>query len=161
MADTQVAEEQVSQPSVSETPVETSWRDSLSDDIKGDASLENINDINSLAKGYVHAQRMVGADKIALPGKYATEDDWQQVYTKLGRPDSPENYELNYNIPEGDDGANLNQFKEISESTARSIGYPAYMPDDELMRTNPWDQKDHGYLKPRKEKERSYSTKAN
>ena len=114
MAETQVAEEQISQPSVSETPVETNWRDSLSDDIRGDASLENINDINSLAKGYVHAQRMVGADKIALPGKYATEDDWQQVYTKLGRPDSPENYELNYNLPEGDDGANLNQFKEVS-----------------------------------------------
>ena len=100
MAETQVAEDQVSQPSVSETPVETNWRDSLSDDIRGDASLENINDINSLAKGYVHAQRMVGADKIALPGKYATEDDWQQVYTKLGRPESPENYELNYNLPE-------------------------------------------------------------
>ena len=114
MADTQVAEEQVPQPSVSEAPAETSWRDSLSDDIKDDVNLQNINDVNSLAKGFVHAQRMVGADKIALPGKYATDDDWQQVYTKLGRPESPDNYELNYTLPEGDDGANLNQFKEVS-----------------------------------------------
>jgi hypothetical protein len=114
MADTQVAEEQVSQPSVSEAPVETNWKDSLPDDIRGDASLESVNDINSLAKGYIHAQRMVGADKIAIPGKYGTDEDWQQVYSKLGRPEAPDKYELNYTLPEGDDGANLNQFKEVS-----------------------------------------------
>lgn len=43
----------------------------------------------------------------------------------------------------------LNAYREISESTARSIGYPAYMPDDKLMRTPTYDQKNHGYLKKR------------
>ncbi len=114
MAETQVAEEQVSQPSVSEAPVETNWKDSLSDDIRDDTSLKDIHDVNSLAKGYVHAQGMVGKDKIALPGKYGTEEDWNQVYSKLGRPETSDGYEFEYKLPEGDDGSNLNAFKEVS-----------------------------------------------
>ena len=43
----------------------------------------------------------------------------------------------------------LNAYREISESTAKSIGYPAYMPDDKLMRTPTYNQKNHGYLKKR------------
>ena len=87
------------QPSVlsgdpkTETPqTNTDWKASLSEDLKADKSLENINDIESLAKSYVHAQKMVGADKIPVPNKYATEKDWDAVYSKLGRPETPDGY---------------------------------------------------------------------
>ena len=62
---------------VETTPTETNtdWKASLSDDLKADKSLENIKDIESLAKSYVHAQKMVGGDKIPVPNKFATEDD--------------------------------------------------------------------------------------
>jgi hypothetical protein len=37
---------------------------------------------------------MVGADKIILPNKYATEDEWGNIYSKLGRPEAPDKYEV-------------------------------------------------------------------
>jgi len=98
----EVAVEQPSQLSgdpTNNTPeVSTDWKANLSDEIRADKSLENINDIESLAKSYVHAQRMVGADKIQVPNKFATEDDWKAVYEKLGRPKTAEEYK--FNLPE-------------------------------------------------------------
>jgi len=77
------------------------WRSSIPEEIRGHKSLDTIKDVGSLAKGYVNAQSMIGADKIALPGKHATDDDWNNVYTKLGRPEEPSGYELSNNLPEG------------------------------------------------------------
>tara|TARA_B100000123_G_scaffold261571_1_gene228898 strand:- start:4743 stop:5582 length:840 start_codon:yes stop_codon:yes gene_type:complete len=113
---TTVAEEQQT-PTQSATTTETPARfiDGLAEEIRNEPSLQNIQDVNQLAKGYVHAQRMVGADKIALPNKHATEDDWNQFYGKLGRPDSPEAYEINYTAPyEGYEATNLPGFQDAA-----------------------------------------------
>jgi len=76
-----------------ETPeINTDWKTSLPEDIRADKSLENIKDVSSLAKSYVHAQKLVGSDKIPVPNKYATEDDWNAVYEKLGRPKDATGY---------------------------------------------------------------------
>ena len=81
------------------TPTETTdWKASLSDEIRADKSLENINDIESLAKSYVHAQKLVGSDKIPVPNKHATEEDWNAVYKRLGRPETADGYK--FNLPE-------------------------------------------------------------
>ena len=87
------------------TPTQnTDWKANLSDELKADKSLENIKDIESLAKGYVHAQKLVGADKIPVPNKFATEKDWDAVYEKLGRPKYSDEYK--FNLPEDQ---NVNQ----------------------------------------------------
>lgn len=70
--------------------------DSLPEDLRGEPSLRNFTDPAALAKSYVHAQRMIGADKIPLPGKSATEEDWANVWAKLGRPQDPTGYELQF-----------------------------------------------------------------
>jgi len=114
---TTVAEEQQTPTQSATTPEEAPARfvDSLAEDIRNEPSLQNIQDLDQLAKGYVHAQRMVGADKIALPNKHATEDDWNQFYGKLGRPDSPEAYEVNYTPPaEGYEATNLPGFQDAA-----------------------------------------------
>ena len=99
----EVAVEQPSQLSgepATTTPetVSTDWKASLSDEVRADKSLENIKDIESLAKSFVHAQKMVGADKIPVPNKFATDKDWDAVYEKLGRPKTAEEYQ--FNLPE-------------------------------------------------------------
>ena len=83
---TTVAEEQQT-PTQSATTTETPARfiDGLAEDIRNEPSLQNIQDVDQLAKGYVHEQRMVGADKIPLPNKHATDEDWNQFYSRLGR----------------------------------------------------------------------------
>lgn len=84
------------------------WKDQLPDEIKGEKSLNQINDIPSLAKSYVHAQKMVGANKAVVPDpKVATDEDWRAFFQKAGLPESVDNYELEVdkevkeNLPEG------------------------------------------------------------
>ena len=102
-------EEQTTAPEVqSETtttetaPVETqSFVDTLPEDIRAESSLQNFTDAGQLAKSYIHAQRMVGADKMPVPTNNFTDDDWKETFTKLGVPVSPEKYDVNYNLQEG------------------------------------------------------------
>jgi len=99
MSDEQVAE--VSGAEGAEV-AQSDWRDSIPEDVRGHRSLEHIHDIGALAKSYVHAQSMIGADKIALPGKSATDDDYRQIFQRLGLPETSEGYEIIHNIPEGE-----------------------------------------------------------
>ena len=81
---------------------EVAWHDSLPEDVRDHPSLSTFTDTGALAKSYVHAQSMIGADKIAIPGKWADENDWNAVYDKLGRPQNAAAYELDTsNAPEG------------------------------------------------------------
>lgn len=78
------------------------WKAGLSEDLQRDPSIATIPDVETMAKSYVNAQRMVGADKIAIPSKHATDEEWREAYTKLGCPESPEGYGLEMNnVPEG------------------------------------------------------------
>ena len=91
-----MAEEQ----QVAEAPVETGqapsedWKASLPEDIRDNQLIHNANSIESLAKTAIHAQSMIGADKLAIPGKWANDDDWNNVYTKLGKPEDAQGYKL-------------------------------------------------------------------
>ena len=87
---------QESEPAQQEQPAETSndWRSSLPEDIREDPSLKPLQDINSLAKSYVHSQRMLGTDKVVVPGKYATPDEWRGFYHKVGLPEEVKDYEV-------------------------------------------------------------------
>jgi hypothetical protein len=81
-------------PEVSETITETSsddWRSTLSDDIKDDPNFSKFKDVNSLASSYINLQSHLGRDKITKP---VTESDWDDVYEFLGRPETPEKYEV-------------------------------------------------------------------
>lgn len=70
------------------------WKMLLSDEIKNDPALKTIHDIQSLAKSYVHAQKLVGADKVAIPGKFASEEDIHNFYKKVGKPDISDAYQI-------------------------------------------------------------------
>ena len=93
-----------------------SWLEGLPEDLRNEPSLRNFTDSATLAKSYVHAQRMIGADKVALPGKSATDDEWRNVYQKLGAPEDPNQYE--FERAEVFDDATFESFK----NTAYEIG---------------------------------------
>ena len=115
-----MSEEQVAMSAEEEAPVasseEDSWRNQLSDELRDHSTLEPIQSVENLAKAYVNASSMIGRDKIALPGQYASDDDWAEVYDRLGRPETGDQYELD--AGEGADENLVGWFKE----TAHDIG---------------------------------------
>lgn len=70
------------------------WYEKLSDDLKEEPSLRTIHDLPSLAKSYVHAQKSIGADKLVIPSKHATPEDWTKVFQKLGLPEKLDDYKI-------------------------------------------------------------------
>ncbi len=72
-----------------DTPV--SWKSSISEEFRNDPNIEKFTEIDALAKSYINATRMIGQDKVAVPNKNSTEDQWNEVYSKLGRPESADN----------------------------------------------------------------------
>jgi len=83
----------------SEVPEWLSSIEDLPDDIRMDPSLKPISSVQSLLKSYINAQKLVGADKLVIPGKDADEDAWRGVFQKLGAPETPEGYGIE--APEG------------------------------------------------------------
>lgn len=69
------------------------WRASLDETLRADPTLADIKDLNGLAKSYVHAQRMIGKDKITIPQEGADPSEWDGFYERLGRPGDG-NYKL-------------------------------------------------------------------
>lgn len=92
-------------------PTETTdWLSSLDEELRSSSSLKDIKDVNSLAKSYVNAQKMLG-NSIRIPSNEASTEDRQKfldklktvegvvsledkeaVLDKLGRPKSFEEY---------------------------------------------------------------------
>ena len=124
MSEDQVTEvEQQSQPSETTatieptaTTTEASWRDALPDDLKSNESLGKFSDISTLAKSYINAEQMIGKDKMVVPGANTTEDEWSDIYDKLGRPSAPDAYELTAELAEGEqvDAQLMSSFKETA-----------------------------------------------
>lgn len=78
------------------------WREKLDPSIKEHPSLKNFKSEGDLAKSWVEAQKLIGRDKIPVPGEKATKADWDIVFDRLGRPKTVDGYvipEIKY--PEG------------------------------------------------------------
>jgi len=84
----------------------------IPEEYREERSLQNFQNMNDFVKSYLHSQKLVGADKIPVPNKMATDDDWNEVYKRLGRPNSPDEYQ--YQLPEQNklDDATLKAFSE-------------------------------------------------
>ena len=80
---------------VSNGDTPASWKSSISEEFRNDPNIEKFTEIDALAKSYINATRMIGQDKVAVPNKNSTEDQWNEVYSKLGRPESADKYALN------------------------------------------------------------------
>ena len=93
------APQQTEQPisSTTEQPtVAKSWKEAISEEYRKDPNIEKFTEIDALAKSYINATRMIGQDKMVVPNKNFTEDQWEEAYMKMGRPDSAEKYSLDF-----------------------------------------------------------------
>ena len=80
----------IEQPST----VAKSWKETISEEFRNDPNISKFTEIDALAKSYINATRMIGQDKVAVPNENSTDDQWNEVYSKLGRPESADKYKL-------------------------------------------------------------------
>ena len=108
--DTPKQETQIEQPVPT---VAKSWKEAISEEFREDPNIAKFTELDALAKSYINATRMIGQDKVAIPNENSTDDQWQEVYGKLGRPESPDKYKLeaNSDVVPLDEGA-IKQFAE-------------------------------------------------
>jgi hypothetical protein len=73
------------------------------DEIKGFVELKGWNDPKAAITSYQNLEKLLGADKagraVVWPKDDGDTDAWNQVYSKLGRPEKPDDYKLP--VPEG------------------------------------------------------------
>lgn len=119
------------------TTIETkvNWKDSINEEIRGDDLLKDVQSLDDLAKGYVHAQRTIGG-MVRIPGEDAGEEQLNEFYsklekipgvvrfdaenpesilTKLGKPESSDKYEIKLDIDDNLwDNSQLDSFKGVA-----------------------------------------------
>ena len=96
---------------------ETNFKDLIPEGFKEEKALDNFNNMEDFVKSYLHAQKLVGADKIPVPNKHATDEDWNEVFKRLGAPQNPDDYK--YNIK--DQELDQTQVKEFNKA-AHQLG---------------------------------------
>jgi hypothetical protein len=90
------------------------WKQGLEEALRNDPSMGPVNDIQTLAKNYVNAQKLIGKNKIVVPDQHATPEDWKNAFQKLGLPQKFEEYQ--FNVPKDasfDDGF-LTELKKVA-----------------------------------------------
>ena len=100
MSEETVEQVDQSQGTVLETPAEVAQGGSGNDfynmipeDLRDHPSLSPIKDVGNLAKSYINAQQLIGADKLAAP-KNPSEEQLSEIYNYLGKPETPDAYEV-------------------------------------------------------------------
>lgn len=82
-------------------PVAGEWRVGLDETLREHQSLQKFDSIGALAQGYISSEAMIGADKVAIPGREATDEVRRAFYTAIGCPESASGYQLPDGLPEG------------------------------------------------------------
>jgi hypothetical protein len=95
-----------------------SWKETISEEFRNDPNISKFTEIDALAKSYINATKMIGSDKIAVPNNNSTDDQWEEVYSKLGRPESPDKYQLDFKseVAPVDEQA-IKSFAEVAHKT--------------------------------------------
>ena len=70
------------------------WTQSLEPELGALAEAKGWASPAEAVRSYQALERMLGADKLAVPGKEAGPEAWAAVWRKLGRPATPEGYAL-------------------------------------------------------------------
>ena len=67
-----------------------------------------------IMKSLIHATSQMGADKMIVPNKNFTDEQWRETFTKLGLPSTLDEYKVDPNLPEGKqlDETLLNGYRE-------------------------------------------------
>lgn len=107
---------------------DANWYDSLPEDMRTDQNITKFDSVESMGKSWLNAQRMIGQDKIPMP---QTDEDWGNVYSRLGRPDEATGYQIA--APEG------TQVNEERQSAFLDIAHQLGLSQKQVEGISNWD----------------------
>ncbi len=90
------------------------WKDALPDEIKNAPFMQNVADVPTLAKNFANAQKLIGADKIPVPGQHSSKEEWAAVFQKLGLPKALDEYKFDLEKDVEVDQGFLDKFKAVA-----------------------------------------------
>lgn len=102
------------------------WTTGLSDELKGFVQTKNFKDPTAVLDSYRNLEKLMGAPKerlLKLPEK-ADDPAWGEVYSKLGRPADPKEY--NFEVPQGGDP----KLADWAKGTFHKLNMPKSMADN-------------------------------
>lgn len=70
------------------------WLQQVPEDIRGEAALQTVPDIGTLAKNYLNAEKLIGQQRLPAPQTSWGDKEWGEFYSKIGRPEKPEGYSV-------------------------------------------------------------------
>jgi len=109
-----------SAPAADTSGASADWRTSLPEDYRG--KFEEFKSPADVMKGYENALKMAN-DKIKVPDKPDDKDGWDKVYSKLGRPEAADKYDLgDAQIDESIKGSVLEQFHALGLNNQQASG---------------------------------------
>lgn len=83
-------------------PAWDSVKGALAPELRDQPVLATIKDLPDLVTRFVHAERLVGGEKIHRPTEKSPPQDWDRFYNALGRPENADGYDLgDFAPPEG------------------------------------------------------------
>jgi len=79
------------------------WRADWEPELRESPTLEKFKDSKSLAKSYESLEKMLGKNKVVIPGENATKEEIDAFHTQLGRPETADKYKFSVkeSLPEG------------------------------------------------------------
>lgn len=104
----------------SSVTIPANWKEILPVELRDDPNIKLMEDIPTMAKTLINAQKMIGADKIVIPGKHATDADWKEVAHKLGNPRELAEYKMD--IDKETEGLMDKEFIEAFKKEAHGLG---------------------------------------
>lgn len=92
------------------------WHKAIPDEVMSQSNLKSFKTVEALAKSYLHSQKMLGTDKIAIP-KNAGDAEMREIFEKLGLPKEAEKYDIKPSENSPVDPEFVKNFKEAAFKT--------------------------------------------
>lgn len=73
---------------------DTDWRSGISEEYRDSQLVKDAKGMDDVVKGAIHAQSMVGRDKLVIPDENSTDEEVDAFHVKLGRPEKRDGYEF-------------------------------------------------------------------
>lgn len=112
-----MSEDPTPTPEPTPAPEPTAWTEGFDENLMNMVTNKGWENPSDLATSYMELEKFRGVDEkhlIKLPGG---EEGWDDVYTKLGRPEAPDGYELGFEVNETNQA-----HAEFLKSTAHKLG---------------------------------------